>query len=363
LLQNLAVQEWLLAGYYGTFAAALVLAGPQPGRARALAGMLALAAITAAVVWPLRRRGARPSRGAILTYRVVTVAGIVASYLLLRDVLPIVNPRSYDAELRALDLALFGGDPVLWLDRFVTPGTTEWFAFFYYCYFPLMAVWVVPMVIGARDEPLLAEFALGVLLVVATGHVLYMVVPGWGPHYAFAAVYPTPLPAGFWLERVLATVAAGGALKDIFPSLHTALPAYFLLFAVRHRRTRPFDLAWPPTAFVTANIMVAALFLRWHYLVDVIAGFALALAAHAAARRIACWERTRRTRAGVDPVWPPLNHSRRRDDREADQAQQADGEGRAARHPQVEVIHQHVRRSRRDEHTHQAVRPPRVGAE
>jgi hypothetical protein len=326
--------------------------------------MLALGAITAAVVWPLRRPGARPSRGAILAYRIVTVAGVVASYIWLRDVLPIVNPRSYDAELRALDLALFGGDPVLWLDRFVTPAVTEWFAFFYWCYFPLMAAWVAPMMLAARDERLLAEFALGVLLVVAIGHLLYMAVPGWGPHYAFAGLYPTPLPVGFWLERVLATVAAGGALKDIFPSLHTALPVYFLLFAVRQRRTRPFDLAWAPTAFVTANIVVAALFLRWHYAVDVIAGLVLALAVHAAAPRIARWERARRLRAGASPVWPPLlQHHPDRNDREADQTEQAGGEGRAPRHPQIQVVHQHVRRPGQHEGAHQAVRPPRVGAE
>jgi len=308
--RELALHDRLLAAYYAVLAGALLRAGPAPGRARTLAGVVALAALTAAAVWAARR-GARPSPLATLAYRAGTVGGVAASYFLLRDLLPIVSPGSYDHALRALDGALFGTDPVLWLDRLVTPASTEWFAFFYWSYFPLIAAWIVPVMLLERRARLLDELGLGLLLVVGTTHLLYMVVPGWGPYHAFAGIFPTPLPPGPWLDRVRDAVHAGGALKDIFPSLHTALPVYLTLFGFRHRRLRPYGAAWPPSALVTLNVVAAAVFLRWHYVVDVLAGLGLAAAVHLAAPRLAAREARRRADAGTGPVWPALGRAAR----------------------------------------------------
>ena len=51
-----------------------------------------------------------------------------------------------DNGLYQLDLALFGFEPAIAMDAIVTPFTTEWFAFFYFGYFFLLAMFVTGMV-------------------------------------------------------------------------------------------------------------------------------------------------------------------------------------------------------------------------
>ncbi|HLK37601.1 MAG TPA: hypothetical protein VKU41_12665, partial [Polyangiaceae bacterium] len=60
-------------------------------------------------------------------------------------------------------------------------------------------------------------------------------------------------------------------------------------------------------AFAT-QIIGATMFLRWHYLVDVMAGLILATTASVLGHRIADWERGRRERLGVQPAWVPLTY-------------------------------------------------------
>jgi membrane-associated phospholipid phosphatase len=101
-------------------------------------------------------------------------------------------------------------------------------------------------------------------------------------------------------------VAAGGAGKDIFPSLHTAGPSFVAIFAYRHRTRRPFCWTWLPLVFIAANIIGATLFLRWHYVVDVVAGLALAATSAHVCIRLADREARRRAATGLPPVFRPL---------------------------------------------------------
>jgi membrane-associated phospholipid phosphatase len=108
---------------------------------------------------------------------------------------------------------------------------------------------------------------------------------------------------GFWYERVLEAVNGAGAQKDIFPSLHTGGPTVCFLFALRHRKTSPFKYTWVVTGFFAANIIIATMFLRWHYLIDIIAGLTLATLASVAAAAIANWEHNVRLQRALQPVW------------------------------------------------------------
>jgi membrane-associated phospholipid phosphatase len=210
-----------------------------------------------------------------------------------------------DDRIYAFDVRVFGFEPSVSLDAFVTPGTTEWFAFFYFLYFLILTVHVLPMLMQ-RDEVLLSRFALGILLLFMTAHLLYMAVPGWGPYWYLKGSFQHELQGSTFWPLVRETVDAGGAQKDIFPSLHTAAPTFLALFSVRHRRLVPFRYTWPLIGFLATQIIIATMFLRWHYLIDVVAGLVLATAATIIGQRIADWERVRRERLGVQPAWMPL---------------------------------------------------------
>jgi hypothetical protein len=246
-----------------------------------------------------------------LMYRLAIYGTVQLSYFFFHDLLPAVNPGSLDLELYHLDLALFGFEPAMAMDAFVGPFTTEWFAFFYFGYFFLLALHVIPILMFSRDQRVLAEFALGMLIVFCVGHTVYMLVPGYGPYKAMADQFQNQFPHGMWLDMVMATVNAGGAQKDIFPSLHTAAPTYLALFSFRHRDKLPFRFTWPVVAFCAVNIIGATMFLRWHYIIDVIAGVTLSTTAIVLTVRLARWDALRRQVNGLAQSWPMFFESRR----------------------------------------------------
>jgi hypothetical protein len=210
-------------------------------------------------------------------YRFAIYGTVQLSYFFLAALLPLVNTTTLDVGLYKLDLALFGFEPALVMDSIVTSATTEWFAFYYFGYFFLLAIHVIPILLFAKSTRVVSEFALGMVTVFCIGHLVYMLVPGYGPYHALSHEFKNALPSGMWRDMVMATVASGGAQLDIFPSLHTAAPTFITLFSFRNRDKVPFRYSWPLVGFFALNIMIATMFLRWHYVIDVVAGLALAL--------------------------------------------------------------------------------------
>jgi hypothetical protein len=255
----------------------------------------------------VRGRLLKRSWVAALIYRLGIYGVVQVSYFFLRHVLPLVNTTTLDRKLYELDLWLFHYEPAMAWDRYVTPATTEWFSFFYFGYFLLMAVHVVPLLFFGRKKQIVGEFTFGILLMFSIGHTLYMVVPGYGPYRAMADAFQHPFPHGVYYDVVMDTVHSGGAMMDIFPSLHTGAPTVLALFSWRNRKELPYRYTWPIVAFCTANIIIATMFLRWHYLIDVIAGFSIAVSAVLFSRPIVRWELARRKREGLGELWPEFS--------------------------------------------------------
>jgi membrane-associated phospholipid phosphatase len=85
----------------------------------------------------------------------------------------------------------------------------------------------------------------------------------------------------------------------------------FTLLAFRYRKEFFWSrVSWPILAFATSQIILATMFLRWHYLVDITAGLALAFLAVTAADRSVRWDDARRERLGLAPAWRRLDWAR-----------------------------------------------------
>jgi membrane-associated phospholipid phosphatase len=220
-----------------------------------------------------------------------------------------VNTTTVDRKLYQLDLSLFHFEPAMAWDHFVNSATTEWFSFFYFGYFLLMAVHVVPLLFFGRRKQIVGEFTFALIVLFSIGHTLYMVVPGYGPYRAMAGAFQNAFPNGPWHSLVMEAVHSGGAQMDIFPSLHTGAPTMLALFSYRNRNALPFRYTWPVVTFCTVNIIIATMFLRWHYLIDVIAGFSIAVTAVLISRPIVRWEIARRARENLGQLWPEFTNA------------------------------------------------------
>jgi hypothetical protein len=304
-LRSVAFVDWVMLAFllFLTGAALSIdSATERQHQTRLMGGMLL--GFVAIVLVGVRGNLIRSAALKALLYRVAMFGGTLGSYLAFGRFLPAFNPGTLDQELYQLDLNWFGVEPAMYLDRFVSGPTTEWFSFFYFSYFPLLASHLFPALFACRDERRLSELATGMILISLIGHSLYMVVPGYGPHHAMPELFQNALPSGYWRDLVLSTVATGGALKDIFPSLHTAFPLYLLMYGLRHRRLPVHRYTVGLVGFVTINIIISTMFLRWHYLIDVVAGAALAGLTYYIATRVTQYELKHRATSGVGPSWP-----------------------------------------------------------
>lgn len=309
VLASFAVHDFVLVLYLFAFVG-LVAAGSGEHRslsAGLLVADLAWFALALTLARILDRRG-RLQEG---FYRLTLVGLVVASYMQLRWILPVVTQRRVDADLLALDLGVFGIEPALAWDAYVSPATTEWFAFFYYSYFYLLGAHIFPIAFLERDEHAVVEFALGIVTIFCSAHLLYTVVPAVGPHLYWTG-FEHELTGDLWWPLVRDMVDTAGASTDVFPSLHTAAPTFCALYAFRHRRRHVFRFTWIPTAFFASQIVISTMFLRWHYMIDVIAGFALAVLVWSFAPVVARWDILRRRRGWLPPVFAPIRYWSRR---------------------------------------------------
>ncbi len=132
LVRDLSPNDWLIVTYFGLLVVAVSLGeGPNHDEAaQAVVGDTVFLLVGLALT-----RGEVLARGRFassLLYRLTLFLPVFSSYFQLRVILPAAAPRSVDASLYAADLAVFHFEPSLAWDRFVTPWTTEWFAFFYF---------------------------------------------------------------------------------------------------------------------------------------------------------------------------------------------------------------------------------------
>lgn len=303
-VQNLATQDVIALAFHGYLFLRIELAPDSPNATVARRLALALLVITACSLVLTRGEVIRRKRARALTYRLGLFVPMVLSYFEMRTLLPALHPELMDHKLYAIDLWLLGTTPSVWMEPWNIRPVVEWLSFFYYGYFLVLILMLIPSLFLGRGRRQL-ELLTGAVLIVATGHFLYTIVPGAGPYATIA--FDEPLHGGFWWKQVEVTVATAGAQLDIFPSLHTAYPTYFTLHAFAFRHTQPFRWLWPILGLVAVNIVIATMFLRWHWFIDVAVGLLLALAARRFAVAVADREELR---GGFDdprqPVWEPL---------------------------------------------------------
>lgn len=292
-----AVCDWILAGYFFSVVIGLTRAHASPSRDLYLgiAATVFLGFLGGVYLYRLRFEQAPPvGYGPRLAYHLLPLVAVLSLYFNMRPILPLLNGAVYDESLYQLDLRLFGFEPTLLAERFTTPAVVEWFAFFYYSYFFLVASFVFVVIVSVDDDEMQSHFATGLLLIVCIGHFVYALVPGYGPYEHLAHDFRAPLAGGTFYDLVLEAVSGAGPLRDIFPSLHTALPTFCALYAWKY-----YARIAPLVTFFAGNIIAATIILRWHYAADVLAGLLLAVAAFLLAPRLVDAYQGRRAEVGL----------------------------------------------------------------
>jgi membrane-associated phospholipid phosphatase len=216
-------------------------------------------------------------------------------YTNLHDTIGFVNRHDVHAQLDALDRWLFGVSPCLWAERFLTPARTEMMSLFYASFF-----WIAPAVpvllLLARRWQEFRTATLGIVVCFYLGYGLYVALPAAPPRLYLAHAFRLQLKGYPNLlyslsERTLELLPADS--RAAFPSLHAAVSLLALIYAWRYVRAWLILLA--PCA---VGLWVSTIYLRHHYAVDLLAGWALAPCALWLAPRLELWWQRRVQRVG-----------------------------------------------------------------
>lgn len=264
-----AVEGWplLVARNLGVCAAVLISAAVTPRiRRPVLAFLLRTATVTLSYAWLF-----------------FAVAGLQL----------ILHGRFRDDFVLAFETWLFGVQPTLWLERFITPCLTEWMMFCYVIYLPIYPI-LCAVLWFTRGRAAAEEyfFTLGLANVLCdAGFILFPVA---SPMYWMPDRYHVPLDGWVftWAGEFIRTRAhfVGGSL----PSPHAAAATVMWVMAWKHYRPA-FWILSP----VILSLYVSTFYGRYHYLTDAILGIATAgLAVIVAPPLQRAWDRL----AGGGPV-------------------------------------------------------------
>jgi hypothetical protein len=188
----------------------------------------------------------------------------------------------YDDVLLGLDRALWGGSSLpehvmalenIWLSEVVSLA--------YLCFYFIV---LLPVIWAAwRRKSCEAQcFLLGLNTMFLFGYLGYLCVPAGGPFMAFPAIFPYP-PAGGAITHFLSRLVAQGVTgMDVFPSLHCGVTLYVLgFFALGWKQGALYRAATRLLILIGVPLVLATVYLRYHYGVDLLAGLALAFIVHA----------------------------------------------------------------------------------
>jgi len=208
----------------------------------------------------------------IVTPKVQTTRALVRgiategrSQIILVDTPGIFAPR------RRLDRAVFGVDPSVWMDRYARPWITEAMQLAYLAYYVLPFV-LLGTLYRRGEEQAFDRSLVALLLSHYLAFIGYMLVPALGPRFLLAGQYRTGLPGLLIAGPIRALLdALEGIRRDIFPSGHTSAILVTAFYAAR------FTPEMVPWILPIAGLMVlSTVYLRYHYVVDVLGGALLA---------------------------------------------------------------------------------------
>lgn len=237
--------------------------------------------LAGALVALARLRFGRPRANAFFYLHIAfTVAMILVLFNSLGGLIPHVRSRTYDQLLIRVDYALFGVHPTVWMERLVTPALTAALQFAYVSYY------FIPVSLGvtliARHRRVEFEHALfGIVLCFYLSYIGYLLVPAVGPRFTLDKLQTAGLQAGRMIAAIQDILNRLEQNKtDAFPSGHTAIALVSLYYAGRSGERVLFAILAP----AVLALIVSTVYLRYHYVIDVIAGIALAAGAIALAR-------------------------------------------------------------------------------
>lgn len=239
-----------------------------------------LIAIIYAVFILLVRNKAKSNRYYEFISNIQYLIGILIVYSLYQFLIKSLHPIDYDNLLISWDLALLGKHPGEVLQPIVNPYITEYLQISYtlFYFLPIFTAWDLYFNQNEKYD----QFLRNILFAYFFSYLLYFVLPAIGPRftiYSFEQIN-NELPGVFLTDTLRWFINFGGGVtnssvnpinivnRDCMPSGHTMVTLVAIFYSFRFQS----KLRWL-VFIIGLSIIFATIYLRYHYFVDIIAGF------------------------------------------------------------------------------------------
>jgi membrane-associated phospholipid phosphatase len=196
---------------------------------------------------------------------------VILIYESLGDLIQHLQP-DVDPWLIKIDFSIFGVQPTLWMEQWIVPWFTDIMSLAYLSYYFIPVVLITVLYLKDRKVELDRS-----VFVLAFGYYVsfigYILFPAIGPRYALTHLYSVPLEGSFITDFVRDTLnALEHNKRDCMPSGHTQIVLIVLYLAHRYEKFL-FYLFLP----VICALILSTIYLRYHYVVDLLVGMTLAI--------------------------------------------------------------------------------------
>jgi len=205
---------------------------------------------------------------------------IILIYESLGDLIQYVGP-DIDSWLIQIDLFLFGVHPTVWMERWIVPWFTDIMSLAYLSYYFLPLTLTIVLYIKNRK----LEFNESIFVLTFgyyASFIGYILFPAIGPRFTLTSFHSVPLE-GTWITDFVrdALNALEHNQRDCMPSGHTQIVLMVLYLAYRYEKFL-FYVFFP----IICGLILSTVYLRYHYVIDLFAGVAFAIASLIIAPRL-----------------------------------------------------------------------------
>lgn len=188
----------------------------------------------------------------------------------LRYVVHNVHPKDFDNLLIQIDYRIFGVHPTVWMEKWANPWLTEYLQIIYTTFYFLPIILAIYLLKKNQIEQF-KYFIFVIVLAYYISYLGYFSVPALGPRFTLDHLQTNPV-TGIWIADILKDTLnrLESIQRDAFPSGHTAITLLTMIYARKYYKTYFWVLMVVGTSLVFSTV-----YLRYHYVIDVLAGFAL----------------------------------------------------------------------------------------
>ena len=266
----------------GLFCLTAVFNGSVPGSATLLIRYIAVIALI--TLSSLARHKLPGNRLIVYANTFLPLFVVMFTFDSLSSLTQYINTKDMDPALAGIDLSLFGAHAGIMMQAMVDPVLTSVLQLCYLSYYFLpVALCLILFFSGETDNFDRAVF--GIVLGFFASYIGYLLVPALGPRHYIGHLFTADLMRGPVASSINDTLnMLEGENRDAFPSGHTEVVLIVLYYAWAYRKW----FFWVSLPLVS-GLIFSTVYLRYHYVVDVIAGAALAPLSVWAASAIYGW--------------------------------------------------------------------------